>query len=90
MKQKSIKHYSIANAAEESIYIDNLKGLNFIRWHEYSMDVLPLGGSKAMGIEKFIEKKGFTKDQVYAFGDNLNDIEMLTICRTWCGNGKCA
>ena len=64
-------------AAEESIYIDNLKGLNFIRWHEFSMDVLPLGGSKAMGIEKFIEKKGFTKDQVYAFGDNLNDIEML-------------
>ena len=37
----------------------------------------PLGGSKAMGIEKFIEKKGFTKDQVYAFGDYLNDIEML-------------
>ncbi|MER2090901.1 MAG: HAD-IIB family hydrolase, partial [Sporosarcina sp.] len=41
------------------------------------MDVLPLGGSKAKGIEKFIEKKGFRKEHVYAFGDNLNDIEML-------------
>ncbi|KAA0965639.1 Cof-type HAD-IIB family hydrolase [Sporosarcina sp. ANT_H38] len=62
---------------EESLYRSNLQNLNFIRWHEYAMDVLPLGGSKAKGIEKFIEKKGFTKDQVYAFGDNLNDIEML-------------
>lgn len=62
---------------EETLYRDNLRKLNFIRWHEYSMDVLPLGGSKAKGIEKFIEKKGFSKDQVYAFGDNLNDIEML-------------
>lgn len=62
---------------EESFYRNNLGNLNFIRWHEYSMDVLPLGGSKAKGIEKFIEKKGFRKEQVYAFGDNLNDIEML-------------
>ncbi|HJF32058.1 MAG TPA: Cof-type HAD-IIB family hydrolase [Sporosarcina psychrophila] len=62
---------------EESFYRSNLGSLNFIRWHEFSMDVLPLGGSKAKGIEKFIENKGFTKDQVYAFGDNLNDIEML-------------
>ncbi|WP_421102926.1 Cof-type HAD-IIB family hydrolase [Sporosarcina psychrophila] len=62
---------------DETHYRSNLQGLNFIRWHEYAMDVLPLGGSKAKGIEKFIEKKGFTKDQVYAFGDNLNDIEML-------------
>ena len=41
------------------------------------MDVLPIGGSKANGIEKYIEKRGYTKDQVYAFGDYLNDIEML-------------
>ncbi|KXH78315.1 Cof-type HAD-IIB family hydrolase [Sporosarcina sp. HYO08] len=62
---------------EESYYQDNIRDLNFIRWHEYSVDVLPLGGSKAVGIEKFIEKAGYSKDDVYAFGDNLNDIEML-------------
>lgn len=62
---------------EETLYQDGFKDLNFIRWHQFSMDVLPLGGSKAQGIEKFIEKLGYVKEQVYAFGDNLNDIEML-------------
>ena len=49
---------------KESLHRNNLQSLNFIRWHEYAMDVLPLGGSKAKGIEKFIEKKGFTKNKV--------------------------
>lgn len=62
---------------EEAAYREKMPDLNFIRWHEYAMDVLPLGGSKAQGIEKFIEEKGFTKDQVYAFGDYYNDLEML-------------
>ena len=68
---------------EESIYRDHIRDLNFIRWHPYSMDVLPLGGSKAKGIEKFLEKKGFAKEDVFAFGDNFNDIEMLQ----YVGNG---
>lgn len=62
---------------EESIYRQSMQNLNFVRWHECSLDVLPMGGSKAIGIEKFMEHKGFAKDEVYAFGDNLNDIEML-------------
>lgn len=62
---------------EESIYRQSMPNLNFVRWHEYSLDVLPMGGSKAMGIEKFMAHKGFEKGEVYAFGDNLNDIEML-------------
>ena len=65
------------NEHEEAPYLDTLKDFNFIRWHENATDVLPIGGSKAMGIERLIEKKGFTKDQVFAFGDYLNDIEML-------------
>jgi Cof subfamily protein (haloacid dehalogenase superfamily) len=68
---------------EEDPYKEGFKDFHFIRWHEYSTDVLPFGGSKARGIEKAIEKLGFTKDQVYAFGDGLNDIEMLQ----YVGNG---
>lgn len=49
----------------------------FIRWHDLSIDVLPFGGSKAEGIKKFVEKAGFDMKNVYAFGDGLNDIEML-------------
>lgn len=62
---------------EELVYRQSMPDLNFVRWHEYSLDVLPMGGSKAMGIEKFMTHKGFAKEEVYAFGDNLNDVEML-------------
>jgi Cof subfamily protein (haloacid dehalogenase superfamily) len=62
---------------QETPYQKGFKDLNFIRWHEYSMDVLPFGGSKANGIEKLIDKMDFKKEQIYAFGDGLNDIEML-------------
>lgn len=50
---------------------------DFIRWHEVSCDVLPSGGSKAEGIKKLIEAAGLTIDDSYAFGDGLNDVEMI-------------
>jgi Cof subfamily protein (haloacid dehalogenase superfamily) len=69
--------FLFCTAEEEEQYRKELKDLNFIRWHEFAMDVLPPGGSKAQGIEKVMEKLDFPKERVYAFGDNLNDIEML-------------
>ena len=53
------------------------------------MDIIPNGGSKAKGIEKYIEKLGFNRDQVYAFGDGLNDLEMIEAVGTGIvmGNG---
>ncbi|MFE8700254.1 Cof-type HAD-IIB family hydrolase [Cytobacillus sp. FJAT-54145] len=50
---------------------------DFIRWHQFSTDVLPQGGSKAKGIEEAIRHLGIKDENVYAFGDGLNDIEML-------------
>jgi Cof subfamily protein (haloacid dehalogenase superfamily) len=62
---------------EEKDYIDEFKQFHFIRWHPVSTDVLPAGGSKAKGIEIAIRHLGISDDDVYAFGDGLNDIEML-------------
>jgi Cof subfamily protein (haloacid dehalogenase superfamily) len=62
---------------DESFYRKKYDNFTFIRWHQYSMDVLPKGGSKAEGIKKMIEKLGFDLKDVYAFGDGLNDIEMI-------------
>ncbi|WP_242057470.1 Cof-type HAD-IIB family hydrolase [Halobacillus yeomjeoni] len=50
---------------------------DYIRWHQYSCDVLPRGGSKAEGIKKLIEAAGLHIDDSYAFGDGLNDVEMI-------------
>ena len=63
---------------EESFYEETFKDFDFIRWHPLSVDIIPKGGSKAIGIEKITERLGFSKGQQYAFGDGLNDIEMLT------------
>ncbi|MBI0578326.1 Cof-type HAD-IIB family hydrolase [Neobacillus cucumis] len=62
---------------EELVYFNHYPKFNFIRWHDYSVDVLPKGGSKAEGIKKMIERLGFELKDVYAFGDGLNDLEML-------------
>ncbi|WP_110929257.1 Cof-type HAD-IIB family hydrolase [Bacillus massiliglaciei] len=62
---------------EEERFLDKYEKFQFIRWHEFSTDVLPKGGSKAEGIKKVMERIGFDIEDVYAFGDGLNDIEML-------------
>ncbi|KIL35809.1 hypothetical protein SD71_10385 [Cohnella kolymensis] len=67
---------------EEPLYRERFPNLDFIRWHQFSMDVLPLGGSKAKGIEVALNKLGIAKEDIYAFGDYLNDIEMLQYAGT--------
>ncbi|MBU5210902.1 Cof-type HAD-IIB family hydrolase [Heyndrickxia oleronia] len=73
---------------DEVLYLDKFKKFYFLRWHEFSMDVLPKGGSKAEGIKKMIEKIGFKLEDVYAFGDGLNDIEMLEAVGTGIAMGN--
>jgi Cof subfamily protein (haloacid dehalogenase superfamily) len=63
---------------EENQYVSAFPEFDFIRWHPFSVDVLPKGGSKAKGIEKIVEKLGFPKERQYAFGDGLNDMQMLS------------
>jgi Cof subfamily protein (haloacid dehalogenase superfamily) len=75
-------------AGEEEKFISDYPQFHFIRWHAYSMDIIPMGGSKAKGIEKFIEKLGFTREQVYAFGDGLNDLEMIETVGTGIAMGN--
>lgn len=63
---------------EEKQYEEAFPDFDFIRWHPVSVDVLPSGGSKAKGIEKIMKKLELSEERVYAFGDGLNDLEMLS------------
>ncbi|WP_066371390.1 Cof-type HAD-IIB family hydrolase [Neobacillus fumarioli] len=65
----------------EDVYREKFSQFDFIRWHEFSMDVLPAGGSKAKGIEQLIKYLNIPMESVYAFGDGLNDIEMLSFVK---------
>ncbi|MDR4946626.1 Cof-type HAD-IIB family hydrolase [Neobacillus cucumis] len=75
---------------EEKQYEQEFLDFDFVRWHPVSVDVLPKGGSKAKGIEKIVEKLGIPPERQYAFGDGLNDMEMLTTIRNSVamGNGE--
>ncbi|WP_026676201.1 Cof-type HAD-IIB family hydrolase [Fictibacillus gelatini] len=62
----------------ERAYTEQYNGIfDFVRWHEHSTDVLPMGSSKAKGIEILLKKMNVKRENSYAFGDALNDIEML-------------
>jgi Cof subfamily protein (haloacid dehalogenase superfamily) len=66
---------------EEDIYRERFSKLEFVRWHEFAMDVLPAGSSKAKGIEALTKYLNIPMDCVYAFGDGQNDIEMLSLVK---------
>lgn len=74
--------------AAQKDYFSEFGDFQFIRWHRYSVDVIPKGGSKAVGIQKLIERLGFELKDVYAFGDGLNDIEMLQAVGTGVAMGN--
>ncbi|MGG3927900.1 Cof-type HAD-IIB family hydrolase [Metabacillus fastidiosus] len=62
--------------------------LQFIRWHEFSVDIIPAGGSKAEGIKRLIERLKINREDVYAFGDGPNDYEMISYVGTGVAMGN--
>ncbi|AJS61161.1 Cof-type HAD-IIB family hydrolase [Paenibacillus sp. IHBB 10380] len=62
----------------ESFYEEVFESFDFVRWHLNAVDVVPAGGTKAKGIRKITDKLGIAPEYQYAFGDALNDIEMLS------------
>lgn len=67
---------------EEERY-EHYSDLKIIRWHDVSTDIIPVNGSKAEGIKQLIKRLEIKKENIYAFGDGLNDIEMIEFV----GNG---
>lgn len=48
-----------------------------VRWHKNAVDVMPSGVNKWTGCQWVLTQTGFLAEQAIAFGDALNDIEML-------------
>ncbi|MDG5789491.1 Cof-type HAD-IIB family hydrolase [Evansella sp. AB-P1] len=62
---------------ETQWYEQNQRQFDYVRWHEKAIDVLPPNGSKANGIKEMLKKLNIPVENTIAFGDGLNDIEML-------------
>ncbi|RWR12406.1 Cof-type HAD-IIB family hydrolase [Siminovitchia fortis] len=75
--KKDIYQALLFTKENEAEYLSSFHEVSFIRWHELALDIVPKGGSKARGIRQLIKRLGFKMEDVYAFGDGMNDIEML-------------
>lgn len=60
---------------DAGVFADALKE---VRWHPLAVDILQKTHSKAQGINDVINHFGVDMQQVMAFGDGLNDLEMLS------------
>lgn len=66
------------SAATESEKLQKkLPECSFQRSNPYSVDIVPKNGSKYHGILEFTKAKGIKLEEVMAFGDHYNDIEMI-------------
>lgn len=65
---------------EKSIIESGILGddLKIIRWHQYAVDILNKHNSKARGISDVLRYFGWEWQDAMAFGDGLNDVEMLS------------
>ena len=80
----------IVSEAETKKLAAEFPQLSITRSSPYSVDIISQGMSKLKGIEKAGDHYGFTTDQVMAFGDSTNDVEMLAGVRysVAMGNGS--
>lgn len=76
------------DGADVEHYRENVTSVDFVPWHENAFDILPKNKSKASGIQAMIKNLGFNIEDVYAFGDGLNDIEMLKTVGTGIAMGN--
>lgn len=47
------------------------------RWHYGGMDIIAKGGGKMPGIRRYLEESGIRREEIIAFGDAENDLEMI-------------
>ncbi|QQK80670.1 Cof-type HAD-IIB family hydrolase [Salicibibacter cibi] len=87
-RQGDIYQALLFAAEHEAFTYDNYQEFDFVRWHEFSVDVLPVAGSKAKGLQKAADILHVDRKDTFAFGDALNDIEMLEFAGTGVAMGN--
>lgn len=63
-------------------YAQRFQALHFTRANEHTMDVINHGVSKAKAVEKILDHVKINVENSVAFGDGLNDLEMLQFVGT--------
>lgn len=78
-------------AKEESKeMLRGLKDCKLTFWNECAFDILSKNGGKSKGIEKLLEYYGINRNEIIAFGDGENDIDMLKYAEIGVAMGNAA
>jgi HAD superfamily hydrolase (TIGR01484 family) len=73
---------------DAQLYVERYSDHTFINCGYYASDELQKGSSKAVGVQKMLEKLGIQKKNSYAFGDGTNDLEMIAYVGTGVAMGN--
>ncbi|WP_231633426.1 Cof-type HAD-IIB family hydrolase [Numidum massiliense] len=87
-RSRNIYYALLFCAKGKARYLERFEAFKFIRWHDYALDVLTLHGSKAVGIAALLQHLRIGRERAVAFGDALNDVEMLRYVGTGIAMGN--
>lgn len=65
------------NREETGKIAPKIPNCKITRWYDEGIDIISKDGGKANGIQKVLEFYGMTKEEIIAFGDSDNDMDML-------------
>ena len=77
MHEEVMQFIAFFNEEKEPEVMSHLPHCRSTRWFHSFSDVVPQATSKTIGIQKIIKQFGIHPDEVMAFGDGGNDMEML-------------
>ncbi|MGM8213444.1 Cof-type HAD-IIB family hydrolase [Virgibacillus sp. W0430] len=76
--EEIIQSFLYCSPEEQKMYEEEHEELKFTRWHTYAVDVNNHNMNKSVGIKSYLEYLNINPRNTAAFGDNLNDLEMLS------------
>ncbi|MCU6795470.1 Cof-type HAD-IIB family hydrolase [Paenibacillus sp. WQ 127069] len=66
------------NEQDESLYVGEESNTYYMhRWRSWALDINPGGMNKAIGLQRLLDHLGISTNEAAAFGDGLNDWEMI-------------
>ena len=74
--------------AETEEFAKNIPNCKITRWYEEGIDIISKDGGKANGLKKIAEHYGFSREELIAFGDSDNDLDMLEYAGTGVAMGN--
>lgn len=70
---------AFVNEHQKAVLSSIMDECNITSWHDLGVDIIPRGGGKHVGIKRYMEANGLKPEDIMAFGDGENDIEMLKL-----------